>query len=43
MKIFERLHLYLMNRFFMGFVSAYATLSVIVLLFNTVELMRRAA
>jgi len=43
MKIFERLNLYLMNRFFMGFVSAYATLGVIVLLFNTVELMRRAA
>ena len=40
---FDRLQQYLMMQFIKGFVSAYLALASVVLLFDTVELLRRAA
>lgn len=43
MKLSQKLHLYLIGQFFRGFLAAYCCLATVVMLFDTVELMRRAA
>ncbi len=43
MRVLDRLHLYLARQFFKGFFTVYMGLAFVVLLFDSVELMRRAS